>query len=290
MSFVQYYLTIKKLVNKENEDEIINETDEEKEEKVFANFLKEITTKFDQFLDWSNVHYPSLSPKLQKYLLHVKRKCNNGKLPEWAENLEAFEKQRFSQWKTRFLEEIAKENEFISQSSTTVSFTKERKSISQITNPYLEFFNNLIKIVGENMNMDLILVLRQTAMREYAYAIPTLKTLSQIADLVPNKKILEIGAGSGYWAYLLDQIGCDVVACDDFSDGLAQYYFPVVNMGADELMEQSNGSFDDRALLYCWPRCYPGYIHWRGDLVIVICEENVRFELFNEFLHLLINN
>jgi len=45
----------------------------------------------------------------------------------------------------------------------------------------------------------------------YAYAIPTHAALERISWYSP---VLEIGAGTGYWASLLSKIGCDVIAYD----------------------------------------------------------------------------
>jgi hypothetical protein len=45
----------------------------------------------------------------------------------------------------------------------------------------------------------------------YSEAIPTLKALQLLASLSP---LVEIGAGSGYWARLLADCGADIVASD----------------------------------------------------------------------------
>jgi len=47
--------------------------------------------------------------------------------------------------------------------------------------------------------------------RAYSEAIPTAAALSPLADLAP---MVEVGAGSGYWARLLKDLGADIVAYD----------------------------------------------------------------------------
>lgn len=55
--------------------------------------------------------------------------------------------------------------------------------------------------------------LRGNLIPQYAFAIPDLKALKLIAKYSPDG-VLEIGAGSGYWASLLTKLGCDVIAYD----------------------------------------------------------------------------
>jgi hypothetical protein len=54
---------------------------------------------------------------------------------------------------------------------------------------------------------------RQRLVRRYAYGVPTAAALDAAAEAAPGG-IVEIGAGSGYWARLLHERGVDVVAYD----------------------------------------------------------------------------
>uniref|UniRef100_A0A7S2TMA9 Uncharacterized protein n=1 Tax=Lotharella oceanica TaxID=641309 RepID=A0A7S2TMA9_9EUKA len=51
--------------------------------------------------------------------------------------------------------------------------------------------------------------------REYAWAVPTQEALDTIKEFSPNG-VVEIGAGTGYWASLLQQRGVNVIAYDKF--------------------------------------------------------------------------
>lgn len=92
----------------------------------------------------------------------------------------------------------------------------------QEINEYLEFaqahgFATLFDRDDESLDQHAIerLLERATArpigVARYSYAIPDLTALNILAEHGP---ILEIGAGTGYWAYLLRQRGVDVAAFD----------------------------------------------------------------------------
>lgn len=91
--------------------------------------------------------------------------------------------------------------------------------------------------------------LRQALTRRYAWAIPDEDAIRAIAAWSP---IVEIGAGTGYWASLLSQAGADVVAYDPepghskWCD--AQLYFPVQVGDASKA-----AAHPGRTLLLCWP-------------------------------------
>lgn len=54
---------------------------------------------------------------------------------------------------------------------------------------------------------------RDRAIRAFAFAVPTDQALDAIARHSPGG-VVEVGAGTGYWAHLLHQRGVDVVAYD----------------------------------------------------------------------------
>jgi hypothetical protein len=83
----------------------------------------------------------------------------------------------------------------------------------------------------------------------YAWAIPTDEALDAIAAWSP---VVEIGAGTGYWAALLAARGADIVAYDekpgknDWCD--APCYAPVA-IGTEAAVHLH----EDRTLFLCWP-------------------------------------
>ncbi|MGN2640216.1 hypothetical protein ACTD5D_29425 [Nocardia takedensis] len=56
---------------------------------------------------------------------------------------------------------------------------------------------------------------RDLLVRTYAWSIPSPSDLAWLLGVLAGRGVLEIGAGSGYWAWQLRQAGVDVVAVDD---------------------------------------------------------------------------
>ncbi|MEI8240561.1 MAG: methyltransferase domain-containing protein [Actinomycetota bacterium] len=116
----------------------------------------------------------------------------------------------------------------------------------------------------------------------YAFAIPTDAALSAIARHSPSG-IVEIGAGTGYWASLLEEVGIDVVAFDPAPAGSADNtwfhssasWFPVGR--ADNTVVDRHG---DRTLLLVWPtrnEAWPAeslqrFLEAGGDTVVYVGE------------------
>jgi hypothetical protein len=89
----------------------------------------------------------------------------------------------------------------------------------------------------------------------YSYAIPTEEALLAISEHQP---IIEIGAGTGYWSYLLRQLGTDVVCYDSHppSAGSDNNRFHVRSGCWTDVFEGTETALDthpDRTLFLCWP-------------------------------------
>ncbi len=86
-------------------------------------------------------------------------------------------------------------------------------------NPYIK---KLKKIIDENFHMNtedlesLLLTHRSEFVSEYSFTIPYYDILKKVASYSP---IVEIGAGSGYWARCLSEFGADVIAYDSHPPG-----------------------------------------------------------------------
>lgn len=136
---------------------------------------------------------------------------------------------------------------------------------------------------------------RTSLCARYAWSIPSPGSVAWIANLAGERGVVEIGAGSGYWAWQLSQASVDVVAYDPHPVGEDNKfakrgpYYPV-RIG-DESAAADHG---DRALMLCWPsyctdfaeqavRAYP------GDLLVYIgeghggcCADDGFFKLLDE--------
>lgn len=124
---------------------------------------------------------------------------------------------------------------------------------------YLDNFNTIDK--------------RYELVRKYSWAIPTEDVINTLAQIAP--RIVEVGAGTGYWSWMLAQAGVDVVAYDRApyeNNWAGNNWFPIQKGGASKVARHP-----DRALLLCWPPYATPFAYWalkcyRGDTLIYIGE------------------
>lgn len=129
----------------------------------------------------------------------------------------------------------------------------------------------------------------QDARRRYSWAVPDEKLAKAILD-VSGPEVVEMAAGTGYWAHYLEQFDIDVLAYDIQSkrDGYCTpntYYHEVLE-GDYSILDNHSG----RALLLCWPPydisyAYDCLMAYKGNYLIYIgeghggcCADNAFFE------------
>lgn len=131
----------------------------------------------------------------------------------------------------------------------------------RLYNPYLK---KLKKIIDGNNNLEkgelvsLLLEQRHDLVSDYSFTIPYYDILKKVASYSP---IVEIGAGSGYWARCLSEMGADVIAYDSFPPGeQSPWEWYNGNSWFDDTWysiikgdESSAGHHPDRTLLLAWP-------------------------------------
>lgn len=113
--------------------------------------------------------------------------------------------------------------------------------------------------------------------RRYSWAIPDENALELIAKHSPNG-VLEIGAGGGYWAMLLQQRGLDVAAYDpEPPPGESSWHsgkaWTAVHAGDHTVAAEH----PTRTLMLCWPSYAQSWAAaalelYQGDTVIYIGE------------------
>jgi len=117
----------------------------------------------------------------------------------------------------------------------------EGEAVKENFNPYLKEFKAVKHSIEDYKVRDVLV-------KKYAWAIPDNAAIEAIKSL--GKAILEIGAGSGYWARVLSEAGISVTCFDALT---GQYSFTEnwfeVNKGS---IEQIKGN-SDKALMLCWP-------------------------------------
>lgn len=134
---------------------------------------------------------------------------------------------------------------------------------------------------------------RSSLCARYAWSIPTPGDMAWLRQILAGRGVVEVGAGSGYWAWQMAQAGIDVVAYDPHPPGpenkyvLHRLYAPV-EVG-DELVAADH---PDRALLLCWPSYGAGFAAsalkaYRGDMLVFIGEGPGGCTADDEFFELL---
>ena len=108
---------------------------------------------------------------------------------------------------------------------------------------------------------------RERAVKEFAWAVPSPLAIKTIAKYSP---IVEIGAGTGYWAYLLEQASAQVV-CYDIAEPTTSYV--KIKKGGPEVLRD----YATHTLFLCWPP-YDNHMafnclrYYKGNYVIYIGE------------------
>ncbi|PKL39988.1 MAG: hypothetical protein CVV44_07145 [Spirochaetae bacterium HGW-Spirochaetae-1] len=130
----------------------------------------------------------------------------------------------------------------------------------KIKNPYLHRVLAIIGKAREN-GEDLVRRLlenREELVTDFAFSIPCYDILACMARYAP---IVEIGAGSGYWAYCLSQMDVGVTAIDRFPPqeaspwelDAANRWYNDAWYHIDEGDERSAALYPDHSLLLSWP-------------------------------------
>lgn len=89
---------------------------------------------------------------------------------------------------------------------------------------------------------------RRSLTKLYAWSIPSPADLLWMRDILGGRRVVEIGAGSGYWAWQLSQLGVDVAAFDSWEWRWRRHWHPVETGNTTAAQH-----FPDRALMLIWP-------------------------------------
>lgn len=89
---------------------------------------------------------------------------------------------------------------------------------------------------------------RRSLTKLFAWSIPSPADLLWMRDILDGRGVVEIGAGSGYWAWQLSQLGVEVSAYDNWNWRWRRHWFPVETGNTTAARD-----FPDRALMLIWP-------------------------------------
>jgi hypothetical protein len=113
----------------------------------------------------------------------------------------------------------------------------------------------------------------------YAYAIPSPETVEWVAEFCSGLRIVELGAGRGYWAAQLARAGLNVEAYDfEPPDRVENVSFPRAGEQADvwhhvgdlEEFKRNASGRSDYVLFLCWP---PGWGNTMASEALAAFEE-----------------
>lgn len=113
---------------------------------------------------------------------------------------------------------------------------------------------------------------REHFVRKYSWAIPDEHAVRAIAKLSP---IVEVGAGTGYWAWLLRQAGADVVATDlVLAKQVSRRRWTDIEPATGEM---AAAAYPHRTLMLCWPTyqatwSYEALVAYQGRRVVYVGE------------------
>jgi hypothetical protein len=110
---------------------------------------------------------------------------------------------------------------------------------------------------------------REEWTKYYAWAIPTEDAIRHLVELSP---ILEVGAGGGYWAWLIGQMG-GRSACYDLGFRQVEKQWHPVEYGGAEIVR----CFRKHTLFLCWPEYNTAFAfdclrQYRGEFLVYVGE------------------
>jgi tetratricopeptide (TPR) repeat protein len=163
--------------------------------------------------------------------------------------------------------------------SWTLPELNEKKGISEMldsmNNPLLEIFKSMEEFYSAS---DMRRFCRNLMVRKYSWAIPTEEALEAIKQV---GSIVEVGAGTGYWAALLRERGANVIAYDSLPSETGRNGYTLKRNSWTEVLpgtESAVAYHPDRALMLCWPpnkedMAYRALKTYGGRKLIYIGEE-----------------
>ena len=182
--------------------------------------------------------------------------------------------------RTKKEKEISKEFQPLIRGLTSLGpdIQRKKKQFDKRKNPYLacakHYFGGDFKSSYSHSFMPFKSYLKLHFLREhftkyYAWGIPDERVLKEIAKHSP---IVEIGAGTGYWANQLKRHGVDIVAFDSQVEKKGPRWFKVKRGDTTAV-----NSHQDRTLFLCWPpyktsMAYQSLKNYKGSTVIYVGE------------------
>lgn len=140
-------------------------------------------------------------------------------------------------------------------------------------NPYHDLYERLV-LASPALDPERLSAIRKKLIWSYSWAVPSPEAIALIAR---EKRVIEVGCGTGYWAWLIAQAGGSVVAYDR-EPHQAPRWFEIQEWPADyQQRTDCLSQHQDRALFLCWPplnesMAFETLQAYRGNTVIYVGE------------------
>jgi hypothetical protein len=140
-----------------------------------------------------------------------------------------------------------------------------------ILNPYFELTRTLFSSQIDAASLD---ASRKKLIWAYSWAIPSPEAIEKIDEITRHSPLLELGAGTGYWGWLLRQAGARI-NCWDANPGAGPHWSEV-EYGTPEMMSELP-DLAERTLLLVWPpldepMAEQALEHFTGRRVVLVGE------------------
>lgn len=134
---------------------------------------------------------------------------------------------------------------------------------------------------------------RSILVHKFSWAVPSAAALDEIKTFCKGRRVIEIGAGTGYWASLLQARGQTVVPVDSCKEPVDCQYTQVTKADGSQFLRAHDTSED--VLMCCWPRSMEDWLEafegqgliWIGELdgaTDYIPEEEDLWQLHKELM------
>lgn len=132
-----------------------------------------------------------------------------------------------------------------------------------LLNPYYDLHAAL-----QSLPAATALALRKKLIWAYSWAVPSAEAIGVLASHAP---LVEVGAGTGYWAWLVKQHGAKIIAYDENASQPPRW--TEVEHGDARAIARHEGS----NLFLCWPSyespmAFEALTHFKGERVIYVGE------------------
>jgi len=114
--------------------------------------------------------------------------------------------------------------------------------------------------------------------RHFAYTFPTKEMIDKMVEFIGNDGVIEVGAGKGLHAYLLQLKGVNIITTDDYSWATPQNGYAFMNIEKLSHLDSIKKYNDKNVLLLIWPpfdnpMAYDTLKTFKGNKFIFIGEE-----------------